>query len=634
MLRSFIAVVLGALLVAGTGSGPPLSAGADPSSTLLRKRVNGNLHGDWVRGELLVKFRGGVRRSEARDVHAALGSRLRSRIRPFGVDVVKLPPGMSVVRAAAEYEADPLVEVAEPNLRRQLLQVPPNDPFFSDQWGLLNNGQPHTLGDPDPPSQTASGTPDADADVADAWTIQDGDPGTVIAILDSGLDVTHPDLDGNLWVNPGEVPAPNGVDDDGNGYVDDINGCDFTDRVCVPSTLIDPPDPALNFAHGTHVAGIAAAEYNQTPPTGVSGVCPQCRIMILKAVDALGLDIASELLALEYARTMGADIVNASYGSGLWSRIERDAIGALDPAGILMVAAAGNCALDNDLGIEDFCGASPSFPASYTLPNILSVAASNHHDEYGSATGCTARGERNCLFTNWGHDSVDVAGPGVDILSTFPGASYFNSTGTSMAAPFVAGVGGLVKSHNPLYTDADVKNAIMNSADHPPALDDLSLLGRRRSGAFTRTKDGRVNAVAALTGSTANATTPTDGNIDGARPMKKIKRGSLRWPGDVNDVFRRFLKQGTYRVHLNGPKGKDFDLYVWKRLATEIWQYEATCFPPVGPTGQCKLMKSRATPRSDETIKNLKIRKKGVYFFHVSAFLSAHGKYRLTIKRL
>jgi subtilisin family serine protease len=625
-------VILGALLIAGAAAWPPSYAESSPSS--IRKRLPGELRAHWVKGEVLVRFREGVGRAEARRIHALRGARLTGRIRRYGVDVVKLPLGLSVREAVAAYKADPLVEIAEPNLRRELLQVVPNDPNFPDQWGLSNTGQAHSLFDP-PPS-TAPGTPDADADVSDAWTTQDGDPSTVIAIIDSGVDVTHPDVDGNLWVNPGDATV-DGVDNDANGYVDDVNGCDFTDRVCPPLTLLEPPDLAQNYGHGTHVAGIAAAEFQNG--TGVSGVCPQCKIMALKVVanvqGMLGVNLDAELLALDYARKMGADIVNLSLGGPTWSRLERDAIASLDASGVLVVVAAGNLALDNDLAIaRSPTEASPYYPASYTLPNILSVAASNHHDQYGYFTGCAIRAEPDCLFTHWGHDSVDVAGPGVDILSTFPGAGYANFNGTSMSSPFVAGVAGLVKSQNPLYTDAELKNAIMNTADHPVALDTLNVLGKVRAGVFTRTGDGRVNALAALTGSTANATVLTDGNIDGARTIKSIRRGFLKWPDDVNDVFKRFLKRGTYRVFLDGPKGKDFDLYIWKRGTTEIWQYELPCDPFVGPPGQCKLMKARAGPTAKEEIEKLKIKKKGVYFFHVSAFLFSKGKYRLSIKRL
>jgi subtilisin family serine protease len=626
--RTQIGVLLGGLLIA-VAAAPQIQAETRSPIESLRKRLPRELGAQWVRGELLVKFREGVARREAREVHALRGARLTSRIRSSGIDVVRLPPGLTVHQAAALYRSNPLVEAAEPNLRRELLQVAPNDPIFPDQWGLLNSGQAHTLSDPAPP--TSAGTPDADADVADAWATQDGDPNTVIAILDSGIDVTHPDLDANLWVNPGDATV-DGVDNDLNGYVDDVNGCDLTDRICAPLTLLDPPDPALNYAHGTHVAGIAAAEYNQTPMTGVAGVCPQCRIMALKVGDAFGLNLDAELLAFDYARKMGADIVNVSFGGAIWSKLERDAIAALDAAGVLVVAAAGNAALDNDLAIESAAGGSPSFPSSYTLPNILAVAASNHHDQYGYFTGCALRAEPDCLFTHWGHDSVDVAGPGVDIVSAFPGAAYIHFNGTSMSSPFVAGVAGLVKSQNPMYSDAEIKNAIMNTVDRPAALDSLNLLGKVRGGAFTRTGDGRVNALAALGGSTANATALTDGNVDGARRMKSIKKGTLLWPDDVNDVFKRFLKRGTYRVVLDGPKGKDFDLYVWKRGTIEIWQYETACIG--GPSGQCKLMRARAGPTADEEVEKLKIKKKGVYFFHVSAFLFSRGKYRLSIERL
>jgi subtilisin family serine protease len=633
--RPQLAVLLGVVLIAGAAVGPQVHAGTVQLRDSIRKRLPGELHPRWVKGELLVKFREGVQRAEARKAHLLRGARLTSRIRGAGIDVVRLPPGLTVREAIAAYRSDPLVETVEPNLRRELLQVIPNDPAFPEQWGLLNTGQAHSLSDPPPP--TASGTPDADADVADAWTIQDGDPNTVIAVIDSGLDVTHPDLDGNLWVNPADATV-DGVDNDGNGYVDDVNGCDFTDRVCPPHTLLEPADLALNYGHGTHVAGIAAAEFQNG--TGVAGVCPQCKIMALKIVEKVGDELAvnldAEILALEYARTMGADIVNLSFGGDIYSKLERDAIAALDATGVLVVAASGNAALDNDLSIIRTIDelASPSYPASYTLPNILSVAATNHHDQYGYFTGCAIRAEPECLFTHWGHDSVDVAGPGVDILSTFPGAGYVAFNGTSMASPFVAGVAGLVKSQNPLYTDAELKNAIMNTADHPVALDTLNVLGKPRGGAFTRTGDGRVNAVAALTGSTANATALTDGNIDGARRIKSVRRGVVTWPDDVNDVFKRRLKKGTYRVFLDGPKGKDLDLYVWKRGTTEIWQYELACHPLVGPAGQCKLMKARAGPTADEEIEKLKIKKKGVYFFHVSAFLFSKGKYRLSVRKL
>ena len=620
---------MGGLLIAGAAAAPQIHAEAGSLLQPIRKRLPGDLGARWVKGEVLVKFKEGVGRPEARQVHALRGTRLTSRIRGSGIEVVQLPPGLTVDQAVAAYRSSPLVEIAEPNLRRQLFQAVPNDPIFPDQWSLLNTGQAHTLSDPAPP--TAAGTPDADADVADAWTTQDGDPNTVIAVLDSGIDVTHPDLDGNLWVNPGDATV-DGLDNDLNGYVDDVNGCDLTDRVCAPLTLLDPPDPGLNYAHGTHVAGIAAAEYNQTPMTGVAGVCPQCRIMTLKVGDAFGLNLDAELLAFDYARKMGADIVNVSFGGAIWSKMERDAIAALDAAGILVVAASGNAALDNDLAIESAAGGSPSFPSSYTLPNILAVAASNHHDQYGYFTGCALRAEPDCLFSHWGHDSVDVAGPGVDIVSTFPGAGYISFNGTSMSAPFVAGVAGLVKSQNPLYSDAELKNAIMNTVDRPVALDTLNLLGKVRAGAFTRTGDGRVNAFAALGGSTANATVATDGNVDGARRMRSVKKGSLLWPDDVNDVFKRFLRRGTYRVVLDGPKGKDFDLYVWKRGTIEIWQYEIACIG--GPAGQCKLMRARAGPTADEEVEKLKIKKKGVYFFQVSAFLFSRGKYRLSIKKL
>lgn len=584
-----------------------------------KRRSSPPPEGAWVPGEILVRFRDGVGRERARVLHRASGARVLGRIPPFRIDVVRLPEGMSVPAAIARYLADPAVEVAEPNFRLHLFQAVPTDPLFPDQWGLHNTGQSHPITDP-PPAEV-EGTFDADIDAPEAWTVTSGSPDTVIAVIDTGIDLTHPDLAGSLWVNADEVPG-NGLDDDLNGYPDDVNGWDFEENDPVPQDV---------DGHGTHVAGIIAAAANNG--VGGVGVCPGCRVMPLRS----GLDLATELEAIAYAVENGAAIINMSFGSGYFSVLERRAIAWAGGNGVLAVVAAGNELGDNDMaleidtdgdGVTDCC---PSYPASYDLPNIISVAASNDLDQYGYRTGCAIRAGdilRRCSFTNVGHDSVDLAAPGVDILSTYPGASYEVSNGTSMAAPYVAGVAGLVKSAHPTYGPLEIKNAILNSVDRPDGLRYWWNGGRTAiiAGSFTLT-DGRVNALRALSASPARLIPRSDGNISGARRMPALAEGSIAWPEDVNDVYRKRLVRGiTYGVLLDVPRGKDFDLYAWKPGTLEIWQ----CWSPGLEGTPCKLAKSGTRGSGKDEVFILRPRRTGTYYFHVSSWYS-RGRYSLVV---
>jgi subtilisin family serine protease len=587
---------------------PPTEAGLQAEAT------------PWAPGEVLVRFREGVSRVQARAVSASIGGVVVGRVAPIGVDVVTFPLSRDLGDVLEALRADPLVEIAEPNLIRRIFQTPPDDPFFSELWGLHNTGQAHEIGDP--PPATSEGAPDADLDLLEAWESQTGHPETVIAVLDSGVDTAHPDLVDSLWINPGEIPD-NGIDDEGNGYVDDVNGYDFVN---------DDPEPEDTTPHGTHVAGIIAAQRDND--TGVAGVCPDCSVMALKIGEEEEIFLDEMLEAIAYATQNGAAIINGSFAGGPWSRLERDAFQAAGDAGILSVLAAGNATADNDLALVTPQGflASPSFPASYALPTILSVAASNDRDEYGYRTGCALRGQpkRRCVFTSWGHDSVDVAAPGVDVLSTLPGSGYAHFNGTSMATPHVSGVAGLVKSEHPGYTPLQVKNAIMNSVDTPATLKSLDVLeSGPSSGSFTRT-DGRVNANAALTGDAdANATALTDGNVAGAVRMTVTKSGQVSWPRDVNDVYwKRLVKGNTYRFTLDGPPNRDFDLWVWKPGTTEIWQFEPGC---LGLDGPCNIRARRLGLTADETLQ-LKAFSTGRYYVQVTGFFSS-GTYTLKVTK-
>jgi subtilisin family serine protease len=615
----------------------------------------------WVPGEAVVRFRPGLSRAESAAAVGARGARIAERLaggRTFAR--VKLPPGQSVAQGVKQLRADPRIAEAEPNLLRFVTHVP-NDPLFDEQWGLNNTGQAHLSSAGS--GATTTGTPDADIDAAEAWDAEQGGPDTVIAVIDTGADVAHPDLAPNIWVNDGEIPG-NGIDDDGNGYADDVNGWDFAEN---DNNLLEPDQSVFGAEHGTHVSGIAAAAIDDN--TGVAGVCPQCRIMVLKIgepiredidgdgipEDVMGLGLAAELEAIQYAIDMGADVVNASFGAPfLWSTMEWKAYRRLGNAGVLSLIAAGNGRGDNDLFMPlDFDGdqfpdtLSPIYPASYNLPGIVSVAASTDDDEYGLVSNCPfgASGEWQCFFTNWGRESVDVAAPGTDVISTLPNNAYDVFDGTSMAAPHVAGVAGLVKSNferRGLGADpASVKSAILRTADRPGSFDTVRAFPPAlfpqapATGEFTRT-NGRVNAARALTEEPVILAPerPSDGNIDGAKLLRRRATGDVAWPEDVNDVYRKRLRKGRrYRVVLRPDGARDLDLWVWKRGTKEIWQFSPACFG-LSPGG-CKLLDASANDVGEQVRERVTFRatRTGRHYIQVVAWVFNEANYSLRVRR-
>jgi subtilisin family serine protease len=638
--HALFAGALAALLLAAPAFG---STGAGTPGSILRGARLAS-PSEYVPREVLVVFRAHASRGAGTRAHLRAGAHVAKRFPGFRIQLVKVSRGISVHAAIRAYKRDPAVVSAEPNYLRHPT-ADPLDALFGDEWDLKNTAQAHAVAD-DPgggsPSDHA-GTNDADIDAPEAWATQKG-AGTVVAVIDTGVDVTHPDLNGQVWVNPGEDCSgcqTDGIDNDGNNKVDDVNGWDFGEG---DNTLLDTGPHFEGWDHGTHVSGTIAAELNDTGTNdGVVGVCPQCRIMVLKIADSTGdLPIDKEIEALAYAKLMGAKIVNMSLAGPDWSNAERE---ALRTSGLLAVVAASNESLDNDMALgSDFDSdgvpeiLSPSYPAAYTLPKILSVAASNDEDRYAYSTECYdfVGSRAQCAFTNWGHDSVDVAAPGVDITSTVPGGGWETWDGTSMAAPHVAGVAGLVLAEHPTYTVAQVKNAIMNSVDKPARLRTMYMApapgltgsnGAVRTGAFTRTS-GRVNAEQALSASTANATPLTDGNITGARAMTRARvTGSVAWPADINDVRKRKLRGGhTYRITLVVPAGKDYDLLIWKPGTKEIWQ---RIWQSLG-----RLKAYSAHGGSVDEVVRFRVGSTGTYYIHVSAWLFKSGRYTLKIKRV
>ena len=328
-------------------------------------------HGStYVPGELLVKYKPAVRAAATEYFRSRWRVSTLRRFRRIGVQHVKLPGDMTVEEALEIYRNDPDVEYAEPNYRRYATAIP-NDSFFSNLWGLNNAG-------------------DTDIDAPEAWDITQGNSNIVVAVLDSGVDYNHPDLAANIWTNQAELTGTSGVDDDGNGKIDDVRGWDFVD---------DDNDPIDSDDHGTHVAGSIAAVGNNS--TGITGVSWSAQIMPLRFLDAFGSgSVADAIEAIDYAIDKGAKIINASYGSYTFSPLERAAIASARDAGILFVAAAGNDNWNND-------SATKHYPSSYDLANIIAVAATDQSDSRAS-------------FSNYGATSVDVAAPGTSIFSTRP----------------------------------------------------------------------------------------------------------------------------------------------------------------------------------------------------------------------
>ena len=295
------------------------------------------------------------------------------------------------------------------------------DPDFEKSWGLKNTGQQ---------IEDKQGTAGADIDAERAWDIFKGNSNIVVAVLDSGIQRSHEDLQNNLWKNPGEIPA-NNKDDDGNGYIDDTWGWNFIDN----NNKTDD-----DYSHGSFCAGIIGADaHNQK---GSRGVNWKTSLMAVKIIDHLGFGTSESVLGgITYAVKQGANVLNASFRVEGWDQGLYDLIQWAGTKNVLVVASAGNLSLDND---ED---ENPTYPASFDLPNIISVASYNSKDRLSS-------------FSNYGKSKVDIGAPGERIFSTKLDG-YRIADGTSYAAPFVTGVAALVKAYNPGLSLQEWKNRIL-----------------------------------------------------------------------------------------------------------------------------------------------------------------------------
>lgn len=384
----------------------------------------------YVQDRVLVRFRPAVSAADMQAAHAAAGFQVLSDVSVVDrLQVVQLAPGTNVHDAIRIYRNNPSVLYAEPDYIVQVTGVP-NDPFFPTQWNMQNTGQ-------------NGGTVGADIHATQAWNITTGSAGVVVAVLDTGVDYNHADLASNVWSAPAgfTTSSINGIPVQ---CAAGVHGLNVVDSTC---------DPFDDNGHGTHVSGIIGATGNNG--TGVAGVNWTVQILPCKFITADGSgDISHALACLSFIKQMkdsGVNIVvsNNSWGGGEISQSLQDAIAAQMADGILFVAAAGNDFSDNDLF--------PFFPANIFLPNVISVAASTRTDDI-------------VAFSNLGRHTAHLAAPGVDILSTTPFNTYSIFSGTSMAAPHVAGVAALLKAQDPTRDWRAIKNLILTGGDTLPTM--------------------------------------------------------------------------------------------------------------------------------------------------------------------
>lgn len=414
---------------------------------------NFNLDKDHVPGELIVKFKDGMKMTSAKQTLVAFGATKKTEFRSRGAMVIRFAKNLNgddLLAVAKQLNARPDVEYVEANTILRVNARYPNDPSFSKQYGMNNIGG-------------TSGTLDADIDAPEAWDITTGSKNVVVGIIDTGVDYTHPDIAPNYWSNPGETgldangldKRTNGIDDDANGYIDDFRGWDFANN---------DNDPIDDHDHGTHCAGVIGARGNDG--VGVTGVNWDVSMVGIKFLTGSGSGTLEDAVkAIEYGTTLGLTLTSNSWGGGGYSETMFAAIQAANEKNVLFIAAAGNDGRDND--------SSPSYPASYLVENVISVAASDFNDTKAS-------------FSNWGKQSVHVAAPGVDIFSTTKSGRYVAMSGTSMATPHVAGLAALIKAAYPSILGRDIKNRIFNSVDRIAGWETLTASG------------GRVNALSAL----------------------------------------------------------------------------------------------------------------------------------------
>ncbi|RCX08180.1 RHS repeat-associated protein [Anaerobacterium chartisolvens] len=398
----------------------------------------------------IIKYKNEKNRAtEARNTKNGIMAANMPELKNYDVVTTKTRMKSSELLAEIENKSTYGIEYIQPDFE---MTISSEDPQYTNQWGMYSKYSAipdvNTLPDDEKIRQfiledaKSMGLPSIriDANVPAAWEKADGS-GVMVAVLDTGIDITHEDISGNISVNVAEIPG-NGIDDDGNGYIDDVSGWNFCDN----NNTVHSKETECDEWHGSHVAGIIAASKDNGK--GIAGVAPAAKVLPLKVFKGGRAYTSDIIAAIQYAGKMGAKVVNCSWGSTEYNQALKDAIEHSD---MLFVCAAGNSHTDIDNN--------PVYPAAFDCKNIITAASI---DKNGVLSG----------FSNYGKASVDIAAPGNEIISTLPGNAYGKSSGSSMAAAFVSGEAALLSDMLKGISIADLKNRIINSSDRLSSLTD------------------------------------------------------------------------------------------------------------------------------------------------------------------
>jgi len=471
---------------------------------------------EFIPGEYVVKLKANqISTFNKSTLSTKLNAFIKSTIPGQNIVVVKKASFENLDSAIKSLHENPMVEYAEPNYIFRINKTP-NDAMYTQLWGMQNAGQV------DPKGQ--AGVAGFDINAEKAWEIQTGNKTKIIAVIDTGVDYTHPDLVDNMWVNEAEKNGQKGVDDDKNGVIDDIYGYNAAN---------DSGDPKDDHGHGSHCAGTIAAKGNDG--RGVVGVNWEARVMAVKFLDAGGGgSLENAVKAIDYATRMGANVMSNSWGGGGFTQSLLDAIKRSNDAGAIFIAAAGNDDSNNDT--------TPTYPGSYQVDNIVAVAAIDN------------RGQR-ASFSNYGRKTVHLGAPGVNILST-TGGKYASFSGTSMATPHVAGVAGLLWANEPNLTAKEIKQRLV-ATSRPVA----SMKGKTITG-------GIVDAYAALT----NTVPPPDMNdpANWTQSMPLNVKSASPYGKNTNQTFE-----------ITVPGSKEFALF-FDKFDTESGYDTVTIYDSTG----------------------------------------------------
>lgn len=485
---------------------------------------------EFVPDRVLVRFNATAAEAARVLARESVGGKLAMRYTLVpNLELLELS-GLPVADAVARLQANPHVKYAQPDFIYHAVDTVPNDPRWGDLWGMTNIRAPL------------------------AWDTFKGDANLVVAIIDTGIDYNHQDLAANMWKNPGET-AGDGIDNDGNGYIDDVYGWDFAYNDSNPSDV---------HGHGSHTGGTVGAAGNNG--VGVVGVNWNIKLMALKFLNDSGSGSTADAIeAVQYATNKGVKISNNSWGGGGFDQGLYDAINAAKAVGHLFIAAAGNNGSNND--------SSPFYPATYNLDNIISVAA-------------ISSSEAKASFSNYGKTTVDLGAPGVSILSTTPGNNYQYYDGTSMAAPHVSGVAALLYGLHPDWTYGQVRDTIFSTARPTSSMANITVTG------------GVLDAAAALGGTPPPTPTPVPTQAPSTLHLNKLAGSSA----NVNNNFWRATMTVTVHDGNHNPLSGAVVSGNWSGGTSG----STSC--TTGSNGQCTMTKNlskRAASSATYTITNI-----------------------------